>query len=319
MTAPLLRIGSRGSPLALAQVEEVRRRLGAAHPELVAPGAIDVTIIKTTGDLVRDRTLAAVGGKGMFTKEIEEALLAGTIDLAVHSMKDVTTFLPERLAITACLPREDPRDAFFSRDGCSFRDLPAGAVVGTASLRRQAMVLHARPDLRVVPLRGNVETRLRKLQDGAVDATLLALAGLKRLGLDGRATEILPTELMLPAAAQGAIGIETRRDDDRTNRYVAALDDAATAARITAERALLAALDGSCRTPIAAIAEIDAGGGTLQLRAAVVRPDGTERHDAVREGAPSDAAALGAEAGEELRQRAGPGFFDLPLPLGTPA
>jgi len=312
----LLRIGTRGSPLALAQATELRARLAAAHAELAAPDALETVIIKTTGDLVRDRTLAALGGKGLFTKEIEEALLAGTIDVAVHSMKDMTTFLPDGLAIGAVLEREDPRDAFFSEKAKSLAELPHGSVVGTASLRRQAQVLRARPDLRVVPLRGNVDTRLQKLADGVVDATLLAFAGLKRLGKAGRVTTVLSTDEMLPAVAQGAIALEIRARDTLVAKLLEPLNHTPSATRVTAERALLAALDGSCKTPIAALAEL--AGDRLRLRALIVRPDGSEAHEAVREGAPADAEAMGREAGEELRRRAGPGFFDLPLPLGKP-
>ena len=315
MTA-LLRIGTRGSPLALAQAAEVRARLVAAHPALADATAIETVIIKTTGDVVRDRTLAALGGKGLFTKEIEDALLSGAIDIAVHSMKDMTTFLPDGLAIGAVLPREDPRDAFFSAKGETLAALPPGAVVGTASLRRQAQVLRARPDLKVVPLRGNVETRLGRLAGGAVDATLLALAGLKRLGKAERVTHVLDTSEMLPAVAQGAIALEIRADDARTREWIAPLDDAPSRVRVTAERALLAALDGSCKTPIAALAEL--GGGLLSLRTLVVRPDGTEAHATARDGAPADAERLGRDAGEELRARAGKGFFDLPLPTEKP-
>jgi hydroxymethylbilane synthase len=313
----LLRIGTRGSPLALAQAAEVCARLAAAHPVLAAPDALETVGIKTTGDAVRDRTLAAFGGKGMFTKEIEEALSAGTIDVAVHSMKDMTTFLPAGLAVGAVLEREDPRDAFFSRRGTSLASLPPGTVVGTASLRRQAQVLHARPDLIVVPLRGNVDTRLKKLADGAVGATILALAGLKRLGKAGEASSVLETSEMLPAAAQGAIALEIRADDARVRGFLAALDHPPSATRVTAERALLAALDGSCKTPIAALAELEAR--RLSLRALVIRPDGSEKHETTREGAPEDAERMGRDAGEELRRCAGPGFFDLPLPTAKPA
>jgi hydroxymethylbilane synthase len=316
--AAILRLGTRGSPLALAQEAELRARLAAAHPELAAPGALETVVIKTTGDVVRDRTLAAIGGKGMFTKEIEEALLAGTIDIAVHSMKDMTTFLPDGLAIGAVFEREDPRDAFFSKKAGSIADLPRGAVVGTASLRRQAQVLHARPDLAVVPLRGNVETRLRKLDEGAVDATLLALAGLKRLGKAAQATAVLDTHEMLPAVAQAAIALEIRARDERVRRYVEPLDHKPSGARVVAERSLLAALDGSCKTPIAALAEFD-DTGNLALRALVIRPDGSEKHETRRQGSAADAERMGRDAGEELRRRAGPGFFDLPLPLGKPA
>ena len=311
MSRPLLRIGTRGSALALAQAAELSRRL-AAHPELAAPGAIETVTIKTTGDQVRDRTLAAIGGKGLFTKELEEALLAGTIDLAVHSAKDLPTWLPAGLLLAGCLPREDPRDAFFSPRAASLAELPRGAVVGTSSPRRRAQVLHRRPDLRVVPLRGNVDTRLKKLAAGIMDATLLAVAGVKRLGMADSITEILSTEVMLPAVAQGAIAIETREDDARTRRYVAAVDDRATSVCVAAERALLAALDGSCRTPIAGLAEI-VGGDRLRLRALIIRPDGSECLVATRSGGMSDALSLGDDAGAELRARASPGFFEMPL------
>ena len=310
---PLLRIGTRGSALALAQAEMVRALLIQAHPELASPDAIAITIIRTTGDAVTDRTLAAIGGKGLFTKEIEDALIDGRIDLAVHSMKDVATWLPDGLVIDCFLEREDPRDAFFSDQADSLLSLPPGAVVGTASLRRQAQILRARPDLAIVPIRGNVDTRLAKLAAGAVDATLLATAGLKRLGLAAKITQILPPELMLPAVAQGAIGIERRTDDARIAAYLRPLDHHPTRRRVAAERALLAALDGSCKTPIAALAELDPAGG-LTLRCLVVSPDGKLAHAAERSGAAADAEALGRDAGDELRRRAGAGFFDLPIP-----
>ncbi len=308
-TAALLRLGTRGSPLALAQAHEVRRRLGDAHPDLAVEGAVEIVVIKTSGDKIQDRTLAEIGGKGLFTKEIEEALLDGAIDAAVHSMKDVPTWLPEGLAITAILPREDPRDAFFSNRGARLADLPSGAVVGTASLRRQAQVLMARPDLTVVPLRGNVGTRLRKLAEGEADATLLAMAGLNRLGEAARVTAPLEPEEMLPAVAQGAVGLETRADDDKTAGWLAALDHEDTATRVAAERACLAVLDGSCRTPIAALAELDPSGGELWLRALVAMPDGSQPHRAERRGPAGDADALGRDAGAELRAAAGPAFF----------
>lgn len=317
MAQPILRIGTRGSALALAQAAEVRVRLGAAHPELAPAEAIETVVIKTTGDAVRDRSLAAIGGKRLFTKEIEEALLDGRIDLAVHSLKDLETFLPESLMLAAHLPREDPRDAFFSPRARSLAALPVGAVVGTSSPRRRAQVLDARPDLRVLPLRGNVETRLSKLASGAVDATLLALAGVKRLGLADRVTAVIEPDEMLPAVAQGAIGVEIRRDDARAARYLAAIDDGATALRVTAERAVLAALGGSCRTPAAALAELS--GSALRLRAMVLRPDGSEKIVVERRGVAGEAAALGRDAGEELRRRAGPGFFDDDMPEENPA
>ncbi len=306
---PLLRIGTRGSPLARAQSEEVRRCLVEAHPELSAPGAVEIEVIRTTGDRVVDRPLAEIGGKGLFTKEIEEALLAGTVDLAVHSMKDVPTWLPDGLVIAAILPREDPRDVLFLRVGAGLAGLPAGAVVGTASLRRQALVLAARPDVSVVTLRGNVDTRLRKLAEGQVDATLLAAAGLKRLGRDFDASAVLDPEDMLPAVAQGAIGLEIRVDDETTASYLAALDHAPSARRVAAERACLAVLDGSCRTPIAALAELDPAKDSLWLRALIALPDGTRVLRTERRGATGDAEALGRDAGAELRAEGGADFF----------
>jgi len=306
---PLLRIGTRGSPLALAQAREVRDRLAAAHPELAPADAIAIVPIKTTGDRIQDRTLAEAGGKGLFTKEIEEALIAGAVDLAVHSMKDMPTWLPDGLEMACYLPREDPRDAFFARGPATgLSDLPAGAVVGTASLRRQAQVLLRRPDVRVVPIRGNVDTRIRKLNEGEVDATLLALAGLKRLGLADRATCVLSTDEMLPAVAQGCIGIEIRTGDDATRRYLAPLDCPATRCRVTAERALLAVLDGSCRTPIAALAETGAG-GTLSLRGLVADPAGTRAVRVETDGPAADAERLGRDAGAELKAKLPPGFL----------
>lgn len=306
MTQPL-RIGTRGSPLALAQAHETRDRLIAAHPHLAAPGAIEIVVFKTTGDRILDRTLSEAGGKGLFTKELEDALLDGRADLAVHSMKDVPTWLPDGLEISTLLPREDTRDAFFSRGGHSVDDLPAGSVVGTAGLRRQAQILERRPDLTVVPFRGNVQTRLAKLDAGEVDATLLALAGLRRLGLTDRITAVLEPEVMLPAVAQGAIGIEIRSNDDATRALLAPLHCGETAARVGAERALLAMLDGSCRTPIAALSTLD--GDRLTLKAKVLSPDGRQVFRAERAGAMADAAALGADAGAEIKAVLPPGFF----------
>ncbi len=310
-TGPL-RIGTRGSPLALAQAHETRARLSAAHPELAGPGAIEIVVIKTTGDRIQDRTLAEAGGKGLFTKEIEEALAGGAIDLAVHSMKDVPTWLPEGLEISCLLPRVDARDAWFSASGGGLDDLPAGAVVGTASLRRQAQVLARRPDLKVVPLRGNVGTRLAKLAAGEVAATLLALAGLTRLGLTDGVTAVLEPEVMLPAVAQGAIGIECRSADAATLALLAPLSCAETVARVTAERALLAVLDGSCRTPIAAHARFD-GAGELVLDALVLRPDGSESFAASGRGREAEAKALGRSLGEHLKALLPPDVF-LPRP-----
>ncbi|HEY7297412.1 MAG TPA: hydroxymethylbilane synthase [Xanthobacteraceae bacterium] len=301
----LLRIGTRGSPLALAQASLVRARLAAAHA--VAAERIELKIIRTTGDMIRDRPLAEAGGKGLFTKEIEEALLAGDIDLAVHSAKDMPTVLPAGLSIAAVLPREDPRDAFISRKAQSLRTLPPGAVVGTASLRRQAQVKRARPDLTVVNFRGNVETRLRKLDDGVVDATLLALAGLNRLGLAGAATAILPLDEFLPAVGQGIIALEARDADARTRALIETVNSRGDAVALAAERAFLAVLDGSCRTPIAGHATLQ--NGRMHFRGLIARPDGSECFAAEREGAAVDAASLGADAGRELKSRAGADFF----------
>jgi hydroxymethylbilane synthase len=306
---PLLRLGTRGSPLALAQANEVRRRLGEAHPELAGEGAVAIVVIKTTGDRIQDRALSEIGGKGLFTKEIEEALLADTIDAAVHSMKDVPTWLPDGLVVDHLLPREDPRDALFSNHGPDLADLPRGAVVGTASLRRQAQLLAARPDLKVVNFRGNVATRLRKLAEGEVDATLLAVAGLKRLGEADRITAALEPEVMLPAAGQGAVGLEIRAGDAATRRWLDAIDCAATRTRVAAERALLAELDGSCKTPIAGLAELDGAGKTLRLRGLVALPDGSRVHAAETSGPIAAAESLGKALGEDLKAVGGPAFF----------
>ena len=308
MTEPL-RIGTRGSPLALIQAEEVRARLAEIAPDR----EIEIVPLRTTGDRVRDRLLAEIGGKGLFTKEIEQALFDRTIDLAVHSMKDVETFLPDGLCIAAVLPREDPRDALICATAGSLADFPAGATIGTASIRRQAQILHRRPDLKVVPFRGNVETRLRKIQDGEATATLLAVAGLRRLGMTGVAARVLEPEEFLPSAAQGAIGIETRADDTATRDLVAAIDDPDSALCIGVERAMLAALDGSCLTPIGALATIDRAGepagGRVTLDGLVARPDGSELHRERRHAAAADAQAMGAELGAALRARMGPEFF----------
>jgi hydroxymethylbilane synthase len=303
-----LRIGTRGSPMALVQAGIVRDKLAAAHPELAIAGALEIIVIRTTGDAVQDRSLSEIGGKGLFTKEIEEALLDGAIDLAVHSMKDVATWLPAGLDIVCLLPRDDPRDAFLSHKVRTVAELPAGAVVGTSSLRRQAQILQRRPDLRIVPIRGNAGTRMRKLAAGECDATLLSLAGLQRLGETEAIASILSTAEMLPAVAQGAIGIECRVDDEATRAFLGPLHDAATASCIATERALLAALDGSCKTPIAGLAALRAG--ELSLHALVIRPDGTRSHRASRTGPVADAVRLGTDAGAELRRLAGPDFFE---------
>ena len=304
-TAPL-RIGTRGSPLALVQARTVRARLAAAIG--VDEEAIDLVIIRTSGDAIQDRPLAEVGGKGLFTKEIEEALLGGRIDLAVHSAKDMPTFSQPGLMLAACLEREDPRDVFISRKAGSLAELPKGATLGTASLRRQAIAKRARGDLRVTPLRGNVETRLRKLDAGEVDATILALAGMKRLGLTEHATKIMSTEEFLPAVGQGAIGIETRADDTRTREALARINHDDTFTALSAERAFLAVLDGSCKTPISGHATLS--GDTVQFRGLIARPDGTAAHDIAANGPRKDAIKICSEAGRELKRLAGPGFFD---------
>jgi hydroxymethylbilane synthase len=304
MRSERIRIGSRGSPMALHQSGLVRDRLAAAHPDLA--GRVEIVTIRTTGDRVQDRRLAEIGGKGLFTKEIEEALLARRIDLAVHSLKDVETWLPAGLVLASVLPRDDPRDAFLSPLAARLMELPAGARVGTASLRRQAQLLRLRPDLVVVPFRGNADTRIRKLDSGEVDATLLALAGLERLGLADRAGEILSTDIMLPAVGQGALALECRTDDDDLRRRLLPLHDTRSAACVAAERAMLAALDGSCRTPIAGLAEFD--GDRLRLRGLLLRPDGSGELRAERGGTIGEAERLGADLGAELRRRAGPEF-----------
>ena len=301
-----LRIGTRGSPLALVQARMVRSRLAAATG--MSEEGIELVVIRTTGDLIQDRSLAEEGGKGLFTKEIEEALLDRRIDLAVHSAKDMPTILPKGLVLAACLEREDPRDVFISRKARSLAELPRGATLGTASLRRQAIAKRARPDLSVMPLRGNVETRLRKLEAGDVDATLLALAGLKRLGLLEHATDIMSADEFLPAVGQGAIGIETRENDARVSGITVRIDHSDTSTAIACERAFLAALDGSCKTPIAGHATVI--GDAVQFRGLIARPDGTAAHDIAGAGNRKDAAMIGTEAGRELKHRAGPGFFD---------
>jgi hydroxymethylbilane synthase len=308
-SSPFLRIGTRGSPLALWQAHAVQAQLAAAHG--VAPESIAIEVIRTTGDVIQDRPLSEVGGKGLFTKEIEQALIDGAIDLAVHSSKDMPTALPPGLDLAACLPREDVRDAFISRKAASFADLPRGAVVGTASLRRQAMVKRLRPDISVVTFRGNVDTRLRKLEEGVVDATLLALAGLKRLGREAAATAVLEVDTFLPAVGQGAVGIEARADDARTGALLAKINHAETLAAVRTERAFLTVLDGSCRTPIAGHARIIGGvaDGSVVFRGMILRPDGSEMHETTCKGAVRDGHRLGAEAARELKGRTASGFF----------
>jgi len=305
MASTVLRIGTRGSPLALAQADETRARLAEAHA--LDPARIEIRVFKTSGDMIQDRPLSEAGGKGLFTKELERALLARDIDIAVHSAKDMPTHLPDGLAIASYLPREDVRDALVAPGSASIEALPAGAVVGTASLRRQALVKRARPDLETILFRGNVETRLRKIAEGQAHATLLALAGLKRLGLVQHATAILSVDAFLPAIGQGAIAIEVREDGREARRLVEAIGHAETELAVGAERAFLAVLDGSCRTPIAGHATLS--GGRLAFRGMILKPDGSEAHEAAREGPASDGLALATSAGQELKEKGGPAFF----------
>jgi hydroxymethylbilane synthase len=295
--------------LALAQAHEVRQRLEAAHAREIFSATIRV--IKTSGDRIQDRPLSEAGGnKGFFTKEIEEALSAGEIDLAVHSMKDMPTLLPCGLVLACCLPREDVRDALISHTALSLYDLPPGASVASSSLRRQAQVLHLRPDIKVVGIRGNVETRLRKIEDRVADATILAVAGLKRLGLESKITAAMPVEDMLPAVAQGAIGIEIRRDDADMAELLAPLNHHPTAHAVAAERAFLARLDGSCRTPIAGLAE-PMDGGAVSFRGLILTPDGRHVLATARSGPLQDAVRLAEDAADELLARAGPEFLKI--------
>lgn len=301
-----LKIGTRGSPLALAQAYETRDRLTQAFDLPMA--AFDIVIIKVTGDAIQDRPLKEIGGKGLFTREIEEDLLSGKIDIAVHSMKDMPTQQPAGLILDTYLPREDVRDAFVSPTHSALCDLAQGAVVGTSSLRRRAQLLNRRPDLNVVEFRGNVQTRLKKLADGVAECTFLACAGLNRLqASDVPATPIHPEE-MLPAVAQGAIGIERRDDDTSTAAMLEAIHDLGTGQQLAAERAFLETLDGSCETPIAGLAELH--GDTLRLRGEVLRPDGSETISGDVEGAIADGTKMGRTMAADLLKQAGPGFFD---------
>lgn len=312
MTSPLpsparpLRIGTRGSPLALAQAHETRARLMAAHglPE----AAFEIVVIRVTGDAVQDRPLKEIGGKGLFTREIEEALLEGGIDIAVHSSKDMPTLQPEGLVLDCFLPREDVRDAFVSSRVARLADLAPGQVVGTSSLRRRAQLLARRPDLKVVEFRGNVQTRLRKLAEGVADCTFLAMAGLSRLGMAEVARSAIEPEEMLPAVAQGAIGIERRRSDAGTEALLAPVHDSGTGLRLAAERAYLARLDGSCQTPIAGLALIE--GGEIWLRGEILRPDGSDCLADEGRAPLSEAAELGDEIAARLLARAPRNFFE---------
>ncbi|QGM45192.1 hydroxymethylbilane synthase [Methylocystis heyeri] len=299
MTTPPLRIGTRGSPLALAQTHMTRALL--ARSLGVAEDSIAIEIIRTTGDVIQDRALSESGGKGLFTKELDSALIAGGIDLAVHSSKDLPTHLPTEIIVAGYLPREDVRDVFIGRGGMKLAELPQGATVGTASLRRAAQVKRLRPDIKTALLRGNVETRLKKVESGEFDGTLLAYAGLKRLGLADRATELLPLESFLPAAGQGAIGITCRADDAKTRAALAPILDAATGFALAAERSFLAVLDGSCRTPIAAYARLE--GENLVFSGEVLRSDGGEVFSSSHSGLPVDAALIGYHAGHDILRR----------------
>lgn len=306
MQATTIRIGTRGSPLALAQAHETKRRLMAAHA--LPESAFDIVIIKTTGDMILDRPLSEAGGKGLFTKEIEEALIARDIDLAVHSMKDMQTALPDGLIIAAVFPREDVRDAFISLRHRSLSTLPAGARVGTSSLRRQAQIKRLRPDLDVVGFRGNVQTRLKKLEDGVAEATFLACAGLNRLGHSARITERIETSVMLPAVAQGAIGIECAADNVRIRDLLNPLHHDQSGTCVFAERRFLARLEGSCRTPIAGLAELG-GDGQVTFRGEILSPDGREHHAIMRSGNAGDLDRLAGDAAEDLLSRASPDIF----------
>ena len=301
-----LNIGTRGSPLALAQAHETRRRLAQAFD--LREEAFAIVVIKVTGDQIQDRPLKEIGGKGLFTREIEEDLLSGKIDIAVHSMKDMPVDQPKGLLLDCYLPREDVRDAFISGTKTGIADLAPGAVVGTSSLRRRAQLLNRRPDLQVVEFRGNVQTRLRKLEEGVAECTFLAMAGLNRLNMDEVPKHAISADDMLPAVAQGAIGIERRADDSRTAAMLEAIHDIPTGHRLAAERAFLARLDGSCETPIAGLAELD--GGTLRLRGEVLRPDGSQALSDDMTGAIADGPDMGRAMAAKLLDRAGPGFFD---------
>ncbi|KAG5175843.1 chloroplast hydroxymethylbilane synthase [Tribonema minus] len=302
-------IGTRGSPLALAQAYETRRLLSEKFPELQAEGAIAIQVIKTSGDMILDKALSEMGGKGLFTKELDVQLLNKDVDICVHSMKDVPTWIVPGTVLPCTLEREDTRDVFISDKAATFEDLPQGAVIGSASLRRQSQILAKRPDLKVVNFRGNVQTRLRKLDEEVVDATMLAYAGLKRLNMAHVATHVLEMDQMLPAVSQGAIGIQCREGDETMLKYLAALNCADTKVAVDCERAFLAALDGNCKTPIAGQAKVTEN-GTLFFRGLIARPDGSELLETTREGPLADAEKMGREAGEELKERAGAEFFE---------
>ena len=300
-----IRIGTRASPLAQAQAAETRARLMAAHglPET----AFEMVVLSTKGDRILDRALSEIGGKGLFTEEIEAGLLDGSIDIAVHSSKDVATVLPDGLELAAFLPREDVRDALIGRAAPTLDALPRGAVIGSASIRRQALVKRVRPDIECVLFRGNVQTRLRKLEGGDVHATLLARAGLERMAMTDVITQTLEPEDFPPSPGQGAIAIEARTGDERITRLLAPIRHAATQTELTAERAFLHALDGSCRTPIAALARVE--GDHVHFHGLIISPDGRTVHETRNEASTGDASILGREAGERLKREAGPAFF----------
>lgn len=299
------KIGTRGSPLALAQAYETRDRLSVAFD--LPTDAFAIVVIKVMGDMIQDRALREIGGKGLFTREIEDALLAGDIDIAVHSMKDMPVEQPAGLTLQTYLPREDVRDAFVSLGAKGLDDLPQGAVVGSSSLRRKAQLLSRRPDLQIVEFRGNVQTRMKKLNEGVAVATFLAMAGLNRLKMDDVPAHVIDVDIMLPAVAQGAIGIEQRLDDPRATQMLAAIHDEPTGQRLAAERAFLAALDGSCQTPIAGLATLD--GNSLHLRGEILREDGSEVLNDATSGPIADGPEMGRAMAAALLTRAGPGFF----------
>jgi len=307
-----IRLGTRGSPLALIQAESIKQSLFEMNPHLSDEATIEIITIRTSGDWrpeQKDKRFVEMGGnKGMFTKEIEDALRSDYIDLAVHSMKDVSSTLPPDLDLGAIIARADPRDAFIGRTAQTLEALPEGAVIGTSSLRRQAQILAQRPDLRVVPLRGNVETRLKKIEDGQADATLLAVAGMVRLGLEARISSILSVTTMLPAAAQGALGVEIRRDDETLRALLAPLNDETTHACVTAERAVMRAVDGTCNTPAGAYATLTAS-GQLAIEALVARADGSDMLRLAATGNPKDADQIGELLGQNLRKRSPANLF----------
>jgi len=304
MAESVVKLGTRGSPLALAQAYETKQRLAEAFPdELGSDDAVEIRVIKTTGDMVLDKALKDVGGKGLFTKELDVSLLDGSVDCCVHSMKDVPTWLVPGTILPCTLSREDTRDAWISPSGKLPQDMPDGSVIGTASLRRQAQLYAINPTFKCVNFRGNVQTRLKKLQEGIVDATMLAKAGLNRMNMEEHITEVLEWDTCLPAVAQGAIGIQIRENDEKMSRYIGALNHAETKTAVDCERAFLAALDGNCRTPIAGQAKLVEG--KLHFEGLIAKVDGTTVLRTTRIGDPADAVQMGTEAGEELKAKVG--------------